>query len=100
MSTPSIPGRQPLKGGALLSGNVLWLLIMAAFGGVMVLLVVRPWNKDAGPMAEPFPLTSISSSPYLNTGANAHYVGSDACRKCHEDRHASFRRTGMGRSMA
>ena len=47
-----------------------------------------------------FPLTPISASPYLNTGPDAHYLGSDACRKCHADRHASFRHTGMGRSMA
>src|SRR5262249_9127549 len=27
-------------------------------------------------------------------------VGSEACRSCHPDRETSFRRTGMGRSMA
>lgn len=48
----------------------------------------------------PFPLTPIASSLYSNTGPDARYVGSARCRDCHEDRHESFRHTGMGRSMA
>src|SRR5262245_56233433 len=37
---------------------------------------------------------------FLNTGPEARFVGSDACRSCHERAFASFARTGMGRSMA
>jgi predicted CXXCH cytochrome family protein len=47
-----------------------------------------------------FPLTPISTSPFLNTGSVAHYVGSESCLPCHQGRTASFRRTGMGCSMA
>src|SRR5436309_10242181 len=39
-------------------------------------------------------------SPFLNTGPEARYVGSEACRACHEAATASYLRTGMGRSMA
>lgn len=42
----------------------------------------------------------ISSSPFLNTRAEVAYVGSEACRACHVRHELSFRRTGMGRSMA
>jgi hypothetical protein len=75
--------------------------------GVVVLagLVVAAvfWPRLPTPdatVADQFPLSPISFSPYLNTGPEAHYVGSEACRQCHEDRHATFRTTGMGRSMA
>src|SRR5205823_9743323 len=46
------------------------------------------------------PPPPASPSPFLNTGPDARYVGSESCRACHVDRTASFRRTGMGRSMA
>jgi hypothetical protein len=49
---------------------------------------------------EAFPLPPLSSSPFLNTRADARYVGSAACRSCHAGAEASFRRTGMGRSLA
>lgn len=52
------------------------------------------------PSEEAFPLPPLSSSPFLNTHVDARYVGSDACRVCHAGEEASFRRTGMGRSMA
>lgn len=47
-----------------------------------------------------FPLPGVSSSAYRNTGPDARYVGSEACSSCHGARSASFRRTGMGVSMA
>jgi predicted CXXCH cytochrome family protein len=46
------------------------------------------------------PKTDAASSPFLNTRPEARYVGSAACRSCHEEHTVSFRRTGMGRSMA
>jgi predicted CXXCH cytochrome family protein len=49
---------------------------------------------------DPFPLSPLASSPFLNTGPGARYVGSAACTSCHQDRHDSFCSTGMGRSMA
>src|SRR5262245_60382951 len=42
----------------------------------------------------------LSSSPYLNTGPDATYVGSAACIRCHDAEHKSYLRTGMGRSTA
>jgi Cytochrome c554 and c-prime len=80
------------------------LLVVAALVGAGVVWAVSSWPKPApSPPVEPepvFPLTPVASSPYLNTGPEAHYVGSETCRSCHPDRHESFRRTGMGRSMA
>ncbi len=71
----------------------LWVLlgavVLAAAGGLVFWL--KPWQKKSPPVA---------ASPFLNTGPDARYVGSDACRECHGGRHDSFRETGMGRSMA
>ncbi len=50
--------------------------------------------------ADRFPLPPIASSPFLNTRPDVRYVGSKACLSCHEQEHASFRHTGMGRSLA
>ncbi len=82
-------------------------------GLVVAALVAVPvvWLSVSGGKSEPvptppvepepsFPLVPLSASEYLNTGPDAHYIGSEACRKCHPDRHESFRQTGMGRSMA
>src|SRR5262249_11141430 len=63
-----------------------------------------PWSdrpeQDPRPGADRIPLPALSSSPFLNTRAEVAYVGSEACRSCHPRHHLSFRRTGMGRSMA
>jgi tetratricopeptide (TPR) repeat protein len=88
--------------------NALWLL---GIGGLLiagvVMLIARSGsqpNPEPHPAPDPspvaFPIPRVASSPYLNTGPDAHYVGSETCRGCHEDRHTTFRRTGMGRSMA
>jgi hypothetical protein len=49
--------------------------------------------------SDPFPLPT-ANSVFLNTMPGVRYVGSEACRSCHEGRYQSFRHTGMGRSMA
>ncbi|MEJ7637820.1 MAG: hypothetical protein WKF75_07520 [Singulisphaera sp.] len=71
--------------------------------GAAVLVSVRrdgSW-PSAGPAKSPsFPLPPLSSSPFRNTRPDVRYVGSNACRSCHAAEHASFRHTGMGRSMA
>src|SRR5262249_23088092 len=82
-----------------------WLLGMGGLLGVALLatgLIAcwRLWEKAPTGEAELFPLPPLSPSPFLNTTPEAHYVGSEACRSCHPDRDVSFRRTGMGRSMA
>jgi doubled CXXCH motif protein/cytochrome c554/c'-like protein len=70
---------------------------------IVTVVVARLTQRGNDPPAvetASFALTPISTSPYLNTGPDARYVGSETCKSCHDDRHASFRRTGMGRSMA
>jgi predicted CXXCH cytochrome family protein len=80
-----------------------WLLLGAALvltAGALGLLVRvrrvggRPRLETSDVCATPL------ASPFLNTRPDASYVGSAACRSCHEEQSASFRRTGMGRSMA
>ena len=79
------------------------LLGAGLLGAALVIALAVRWGlrKGVPPVqADPFALTPLSASPYLNTDPGVGYVGSEACRACHEDRHASFRTTGMGRSMA
>lgn len=74
-----------------------------AVGGLVALAVAAGaiWlARRPGPTADPFPVPPLPASPYRNTRPDVAYVGSAACRDCHPDEHASFRRTGMGRSMA
>ena len=77
--------------------------LVSAAGGVLLLAAGWwLWRKapQPGADADPFPVPPLSSSPFLNTKPEALYVGSEACRSCHEGRHDSFRRTGHGRPMA
>lgn len=101
MSAPPPAPRDvpPSKGGV--PAGLVWLVCVGGLVGVAV-LVAREWGRPPEPGPEPdrFPLTPVSASSYLNTGPDARYVGSEACRACHADRHETFRRTGMGRSMA
>lgn len=46
------------------------------------------------------PLLPLSSSPFLNTGPGAAYLGSAACTRCHPGEHSAYQRTGMSRSTA
>ncbi|MEZ6061923.1 MAG: hypothetical protein R3C19_16380 [Planctomycetaceae bacterium] len=41
-----------------------------------------------------------TESPYLNTKSGVRYIGSDACRECHEQQHASFLTTQHSQSLA
>src|SRR5581483_3250871 len=90
---PEPPPARPPRHRRLLAGAV---LVAAAAVALLLLWRLRPAPRPA----DPFPLPPLTTSPYRNTGPGAHYVGSDACRSCHEEASASFRRTGMGRSMA
>src|ERR1700719_38015 len=76
-----------------------WLRPAGLLAAVLVstagLLAWWTWGR-----ADPFALTPIAGSPFLNTKPGATYVGSTACAACHRDQHASFHRTGMGSSMA
>src|SRR5262245_14073099 len=100
--TPSLPPPGPRRGSG--RARRAWLLGIA---GVLVAVLVAcglaarwgSWKKPPAP-GDRFPLPPLSSSPFLNTGPEARYVGSDACRECHGGSTASVRRTGMGDSMA
>ena len=86
-SAPGVGGkrRHPLR----------WLLV----GGVAVAALLWYMQRTAPPEGT-MPLPALAASPYLNTAVAVRYVGSEACRACHVAEHASFHRTGMGRSMA
>jgi hypothetical protein len=57
-------------------------------------------TANARPRAnEHFPLAELPASEFLNTGADARYVGSERCRECHQDDYHTYRETGMGRSL-
>ncbi len=93
---------QPLSSGrarrrSLLAGLAVALTICLAAAGYLL------WPRSTSTSffnEKDFPLPPLSASPFLNTQPDARYVGSAACRSCHEGEVASFRRTGMGRSMA
>lgn len=76
----------------------------AASGGLMAaVFAFAAWSSrqtKAPPpdQADPFPILPLSPSPYQNTTAAAHYVGSEACSACHPGETQTFRQTGMGRS--
>src|SRR5206468_1504003 len=69
--------------------------------GLAVGLAGRWRGGHKAPPAEPaLPLPPLSASPFRNTAADVAYVGSAACSACHVGAEASYRHTGMGRSMA
>lgn len=95
--SPSSPKKTAPRGGRY------WLLgigVLAAIVAAVVAFRYGHGKTDPPPEADPFALTPLPASPYLNTGSAAHYVGSATCQKCHEEAADSFRRTGMGHSMA
>ncbi len=78
-------------------------LLLIATGSIVLVIprgqeIWKQWTEVSKSRRRP--LTALSNSPYLNTGAEARYVGSATCQACHPDTHASFRNSGMGQSMA
>ena len=83
--------------------------VIAAVSAILLVVLAVYWfDSDSLPPEEnprppeedSYPLPPLSASPYLNTRSGVAYVGSEACRVCHPNEHASFRSTGMGRSAA
>src|SRR5262245_56633121 len=74
------------RGWFLAAGVV--LAITLAAGGLLLRARTPTPAPDSG--GETFPLPPLSSSPFLNTKADAHYVGSAACRSCHATEEESF----------
>jgi predicted CXXCH cytochrome family protein len=104
----SSPAPQPLPGDAAfgrLRRRLLGLATLLAAALMTVGLVGRSWpeKKDPAPPAaevNAVPSLPLFKSPFLNTTPDARFVGADACRSCHVGPDASYRRSGMGRSMA
>src|SRR5207302_1599793 len=98
------PGNGARAGAACRIGRrwLIWSLGGAGLlAAALVTAAVAGWlGRRPLPDSDPFPLTPISSSAFLNTRPNVGFVGSDACRACHGSHALSYGRTGMGRSMA
>jgi hypothetical protein len=80
----------------------IWLAVAVALGAaaaIVVALAARRPPTTVDP-DELFPLPTASASAFLNTHPDVQYVGSAVCAQCHVGYAASFRRMGMGRSMA
>ena len=91
----SLPSKHPFP--------VRWLLCLlgvAAAAGV-AFAVWSHWRPTPHPSPrESFPLPPYSASPYLNIGADAHYVGVAACVKCHTKEHESYLLTAHSRALS
>ena len=99
MASPPI---KPQRGGQV---SLRLVGVCGAIGVVIASIVFAALSRRDSPKPLPdepvsFLLTPLSPSPYLNTAPAGQYIGSAACKECHGDRHASFRHSGMGRSMA
>src|SRR5262245_21775896 len=78
--------------------SLLWLLgvsITAAVG-----FAIWQSQRPASSAGVSFPLPPYSASPYLNTGLEAQYVGTDSCASCHRDKHKSYLLTPHSRALA
>jgi Tetratricopeptide repeat/Cytochrome c554 and c-prime len=78
----------------------LWLLGAGVAAGIVfgVWLYGRP-TPPASP-TETFPVPPLSVSPFLNTGPDAHYVGTGACIDCHPRNHDSYLLTAHSRALS
>lgn len=56
-------------------------------------------GRDDEEIIRDWPALPSASSPFLNVTANATYVGSQACQKCHQDSAATYHHTAMSVSM-
>jgi hypothetical protein len=76
------------------------LVLLVVGSGTAYLLSARQGSSPVEAPKEDPTLAALSSSPFRNTNPSVGYVGSAECVRCHDAHAASFRRTGMGRSMA
>jgi hypothetical protein len=83
---------------------VIVILVLAA-GGVYVSLrgaVRKPGENPVTPTVEPpaFAPPTLSKTRFLNTAADARYIGNQACAQCHEDQFASYTLTAHSRALS
>lgn len=99
---------QPSPRDAVKLRHAGWWLALAGIGVVAIASLAVWRSRSTQPRrvdpssgaAGSFSLPAISKSPFLNTTSDIAYVGSEACRACHQEHDVAFRHTSMGRSMA
>jgi predicted CXXCH cytochrome family protein len=67
--------------------------------GLTVYLKWRSPQRTPEPAENSFPLPPYSTSPYLNTGPEARYIGTAACAGCHRPEHQSYLLTAHSRAL-
>jgi hypothetical protein len=78
------------------------MLLLSAAVGAWSWFQHAPKQTDSpSPLqAKSIPLPPITASTYLNTKSGVRYVGTDRCRECHADQHASYLQTAHSQSMS
>jgi hypothetical protein len=76
------------------------LLLLVAVAGAVLVAWPNRGRSPQPPLEDSFPLPPYSQSRFLNTGPEAHYVGTAACVGCHRDKHQSYLLTAHSRSLA
>jgi hypothetical protein len=75
------------------------LAAVAAAGAVLALWLIH--LPAARPdLADPFPIPPYSATRFLNTGPDAHYIGSAACAGCHRENYESYLLTPHSRALS
>jgi formate-dependent nitrite reductase cytochrome c552 subunit len=69
-----------------------------------LVLISLAWGEfrtaDAQQTGQAVRAQETPAAHYLNTKPGVEYVGDEACRSCHPSEYASFKQTGMGRSVS
>lgn len=87
-----------METGGLKTRRLLWpLVVCAVVVGLAVWLAPRQSPQTA---IEPFPIPPYSATRFLNTGPDAHYIGTAACAECHHGNHQSYVLTAHSRALA
>jgi len=79
----------------------IFLRVIWTFGFVVFCLVCTTSRLAKGRQAgQPTPEREKPSDQYLNTQPGVEYVGDEVCQACHPSEFATFKQTGMGRSVS
>jgi tetratricopeptide (TPR) repeat protein len=83
-------------------GKAVWVLLLAGVCIAAAVVLVLWQNRRAGLSSDEstFPLPPYSTSRYLNTGPDAHYVGIAVCTECHPKKHQSYLLTPHSRALS
>ena len=84
--------------------GVRWLALVALVASVAIAGWYYGYRNQAPPvppdLEEAFPLPPFSESAFLNTKADAHYVGMDACKGCHNGNYQSYLHTAHSKALS